>query len=53
MLAYLRSGETFAEVTVGFGVSTATAWRYVLLPMARRPDRQAIHAFQAREANAG
>jgi hypothetical protein len=26
-LAYLR--ETFAELTAGFGVGTATAWRYV------------------------
>jgi hypothetical protein len=27
VLVYLRKGETFAEVAVGFGVSTATAWR--------------------------
>lgn len=29
VLAYLRKGETFAELAAGFGVSTATAWRYV------------------------
>ena len=29
VLAYLRKGETFAEVAAGFGVGTTTAWRYV------------------------
>lgn len=29
VLVYLRKGETFTELGVGFGVSTATAWRYV------------------------
>ena len=29
VLAYLRKGETFAELAAGFGVSTATAWRYI------------------------
>ena len=29
LLAYLRKGETFAELAAGFGVGTATAWRYV------------------------
>ena len=29
VLAYLRKGETFAELAAGFGVSMATAWRYV------------------------
>ena len=29
MLAYLRKGETFADLAAGFGVGTATAWRYV------------------------
>ena len=28
MLAYLRKGETYAELAAGFGVGTATAWRY-------------------------
>jgi hypothetical protein len=25
-LAYLRKGETFAELAAGFGIGTATAW---------------------------
>jgi len=29
VLAYLRKGETFAEMAAGFGVGTTTAWRYV------------------------
>jgi hypothetical protein len=29
VLVYLRKGETYAELGAGFGVSTATAWRYV------------------------
>ena len=29
VLAYLRKGETFADLAAGFTVSTATAWRYV------------------------
>jgi hypothetical protein len=29
VLAYLKKGETFAEVAAGFGVGVATAWRYV------------------------
>ena len=29
VLVYLRKGETFAEIAAGFGVGTATAWRYV------------------------
>jgi hypothetical protein len=29
VLAYLRKGDPFAELAAGFGVSTATAWRYV------------------------
>ena len=41
MLAYLRKGETFADLAGGFGVGTATAWRYVsetvALPAARAP----------------
>lgn len=40
-LAYLRKGETFAELGGGFGVSTTTAWRYVnetvMLLSARSP----------------
>jgi len=29
VLAYLRKGETFAELAAGFGIGIATAWRYV------------------------
>jgi hypothetical protein len=29
VLAYLRKGETFAELAAGFGISTATAGRHV------------------------
>jgi Helix-turn-helix of DDE superfamily endonuclease/DDE superfamily endonuclease len=41
VLVHLRKGETFAELAAGFGVSTATAWRYVqetvMLLSARSP----------------
>lgn len=30
VLVYLRKGETFSELAAGFGVSTATTWRYVV-----------------------
>lgn len=47
VLVYLRKGETFAELAAGFGVRTATAWRYiqetVALLAARAPKlRQAV-----------
>jgi len=29
VLAYLRKGETFADLAAGFDIGTATAWRYV------------------------
>src|SRR6201982_1116654 len=57
VLAYLRKGETFAEVAAGFGVGTSTAWRYVnetvALLAARAPKlrravrdaRKAGHAY--------
>ena len=53
MLAYLRKGDTYAELAAGFGVGTATAWRYVTetvaLLAARSPRlRQALD--QARQA---
>ena len=49
VLAYLRKGETFAELAAGFGVGTTTAWRYVnetvALLAARAPKlRQAVRA---------
>ena len=47
VLVYLRKGETFAELTAGFGVDTTTAWRYVnetvSLLAARAPElRKAV-----------
>jgi hypothetical protein len=52
-LAHLRKGETFAELAAGFGVGTATAWRYatetVALLAARSPKlRKALR--QAKKA---
>jgi hypothetical protein len=57
VLAYLRKGETFAELAAGFGIGTATAWRYVTetvgllaarspkLRMALRDAKRAGHAY--------
>jgi hypothetical protein len=54
VLAYVRKGDPFAELAAGFGVSTATARRYVnetiaLLaaraPKLRRALRDAEHAY--------
>jgi hypothetical protein len=47
VLVYLKKGETFAQAAAGFGVGTATAWRYVeetvALLAARAPKlRQAV-----------
>src|SRR5882762_6787754 len=56
VLAYLRKGETFAELAAGFGVGTTTAWRYVeetvALLAARAPRlRQAVrNAAKARHS---
>lgn len=57
MLVHLRKGEGFAELVAGFGVGTATAWRYaretITLLAARAPKlrgalgvaKKAGHAF--------
>ena len=57
VLAHLRKGETFAEIAAGFGVGTATAWRYLnetaallaarapKLRQALRDARKAGHAY--------
>jgi hypothetical protein len=46
VLAYLRKGETFADLAAGFEVSTATAWRYadetVRLLAARAPGLRGV-----------
>ena len=53
VLVHLRKGEPFAQVAAGFGVGTATAWRYVTetvallaarAPRLRRPVRDAVKA---------
>jgi Helix-turn-helix of DDE superfamily endonuclease len=59
VLAYLRKGETFAELAAGFAVGTTTAWRYVTetvellaarAPKLRRAIRDAVQAPRARRA---
>jgi hypothetical protein len=57
VLAYLRKGDTFAELAAGFDVGTTTAWRYVSettdllaarapkLRTAIRDARRAGHAY--------
>ena len=55
VLACLRKGETFAELAAGFGIGTATAWRYVTqtvaLLAARAPKlRRALHDAKERRA---
>ena len=48
VLAYLRKGETFAELAAGFGVGTTTAWRYVneTVELFRGPRAEAlVHAM--------
>ena len=50
--AYLRKGETFAELAAGFGIGTATAWRCVnetvVLLAARAPSCARRSAMPAR-----
>jgi|SRR5450755_347957 hypothetical protein len=48
VLAYLRKGETFAELAAGAGVGTTTVWRYVhetaaLLAARDGPGRRGGH----------
>jgi len=53
VLAYLRKGETYAELAAGFGVGTATAWRYVtetVALLAARSPRLRRALDQARQA---
>ena len=55
VLAYLRKGDTFAELAAGFDIGTATAWRYVsetvALLAAPRPEA-APRAGQREESRA-
>jgi Helix-turn-helix of DDE superfamily endonuclease len=52
-LAYLRKSERFAELAAGFGVGTATAWRYatetVALLAARSPKLRKACARRRRQ----
>jgi hypothetical protein len=50
-LAYLRKGETFAELAAGFGVGTATAWRYVTETVALLAARSAELRQALRDAS--
>jgi len=51
VLAYLRKGETFADLAAGFGIGTATAWRYVTDGgAAGRPLTQAARGTGAGQA---
>ncbi len=52
VLAYLRKGETFAELAAGFGVGTATAWRYVTETVALLPARSPQLRRALRDASA-
>jgi DDE superfamily endonuclease/Helix-turn-helix of DDE superfamily endonuclease len=56
VLAYLRKGETFAGLAAGFGVGTATAWRYVdetvALLAARSPNLRRAPAEAAKAGHA-
>jgi hypothetical protein len=49
VLAYLRKGETFAGLAAGFGIGTATAWRYVtgLWPCWRPAPRSCARRWRA------
>ena len=51
VLAYLRKGETFAELAAGFGVGTTTAWRYVEEVVALLAARESKLRKAVREAN--
>lgn len=50
VLAYLRKGETFADLAAGFGIGTATAWRYVseTVGPAGGPVPEAAHSAAGR-----
>jgi hypothetical protein len=58
VLVYLRKGETYEQLGAGFGVSTATAWRYVnetvALLSARSPNLdQAVLPVAGRGGSSG
>ena len=49
VLAYPHKGDTFAELAAGFGVGTATAWRYVTETAARPPPTWRLKAPERRD----
>jgi hypothetical protein len=51
VLAYLRKGETFAELAAGFGIGTTTAWRYVNATVALLAARAPKLGTAVRDAN--
>jgi hypothetical protein len=51
VLAYLRKGETFAELAAGFGVGTTTAWRYVSETVSLLAARAPMLRKAIRDAN--
>jgi len=56
VLAYLRHGETFAELVAGFGIGAATAWRYVnetTALLAARSRRRASLVTKTADGNLG
>jgi DNA-directed RNA polymerase specialized sigma24 family protein len=53
VLAYLRKGETFAELAAGFGVGTSTAWRYVNLRREALSVRVEVRDLRRRPVAAG
>jgi hypothetical protein len=56
VLVHLRNGETFAGLAAGFGVGTATAWRYVqeavALLAARAPKLDAANCASSAKTSA-
>ena len=53
VLAYLRKGGTFAELAAGFGIGTATAWRYVTETVALLARAPKLHQALANARDAG
>jgi hypothetical protein len=52
-LAYLRKGETFAELAAGFGIGTATGWRYAALRREALSVRVEVRDLRLRPVAAG
>ena len=53
VLAYLRKGETFADLAAGFGVGRTTAWRYVDLRREALSVRVEVGDLRLRPVAAG